>query len=257
MPLPYPPPQGLFINPAPALSRQPRPGYDDFNGIYRAGYQPYTWGNPDWMVGHEGVDLAAPTGSPVVASRGGTVRTARYAPSEGSGNYVEIFHEDGSGGWYLTRYLHLQTITTLVGRTVAQGETIGTCDTTGGASYPHVHFEIRHSSTSASRWWTTHGSSWGIPYDPLAFGILTAAPVAPKLVTITVERAQLKLGAQERQVMELQAILNIQQRLDPPLVVDGQFGPKTDAAVRGFQADKGLVVDGIVGKDTWTKLLTY
>jgi murein L,D-transpeptidase YcbB/YkuD len=35
---------------------------------------------------------------------------------------------------------------------------------------------------------------------------------------------------------------------------DGKFGPKTDTAVRAFQGDNGLVVDGIVGKKTWTAL---
>jgi peptidoglycan hydrolase-like protein with peptidoglycan-binding domain len=41
----------------------------------------------------------------------------------------------------------------------------------------------------------------------------------------------------------------------PPLVVDGDFGPKTDAMVREFQRRKGLVVDGIAGALTWGALL--
>ncbi len=40
------------------------------------------------------------------------------------------------------------------------------------------------------------------------------------------------------------------------LVVDGAFGPRTEAAVRDFQQHENLVADGIVGRQTWTALLT-
>ena len=257
MTLPNPPVQGMFINPVPQLSRQPRPGYDTFNGSKRLYYRPdYQWG--DLETGHRGVDLAGPTGSPVVASAAGTVRTARYVgPGESSGNYVEILHPDGSGGWFLTRYLHLKTIAVLPGSPVNQGQTIGLLDTTGYASYPHVHFDIRHSPNPASRWWTTHGSTWGTRYDPLAFGILTAPPAPQTLVSVTCDRPLLRLGAQERRVKELQALLNIHMPAEPPLTVDGEFGPKTEARVKAFQADEGLAPDGIVGKATWHAILDY
>ena len=45
------------------------------------------------------------------------------------------------------------------------------------------------------------------------------------------------------------------QRVAGPLTVDGEFGPKTEAAVRDFQERFGLVVDGIVGQDTWHALM--
>lgn len=40
-----------------------------------------------------------------------------------------------------------------------------------------------------------------------------------------------------------------------PLVVDGWYGPQTERQVRRFQQDHDLVVDGIVGKETWQKLI--
>jgi peptidoglycan hydrolase-like protein with peptidoglycan-binding domain len=57
-------------------------------------------------------------------------------------------------------------------------------------------------------------------------------------------------------VERLQFMLNFVKGVDD-LDVDGIFGPKTDAAVRGFQHDENLSVDGIVGKQTWTALLRY
>jgi peptidoglycan hydrolase-like protein with peptidoglycan-binding domain len=53
-------------------------------------------------------------------------------------------------------------------------------------------------------------------------------------------------------VMDLQTALN---RHGAKLVVDGIFGRLTEAAVKAFQKSRGLVVDGIVGPLTWSKLL--
>ncbi|GLW46320.1 hypothetical protein Stsp02_19820 [Streptomyces sp. NBRC 14336] len=57
-----------------------------------------------------------------------------------------------------------------------------------------------------------------------------------------------------------EGVKNIQRRLNelgrtPPLDVDGNFGPRTDAAVRAFQADQGLAADGMVGNKTWRRLM--
>jgi peptidoglycan hydrolase-like protein with peptidoglycan-binding domain len=56
-------------------------------------------------------------------------------------------------------------------------------------------------------------------------------------------------------VARLQFMLNFVKGVDD-LVVDGIFGPKTDAAVRDFQQNENLSVDGIVGRQTWTALLS-
>ena len=55
-------------------------------------------------------------------------------------------------------------------------------------------------------------------------------------------------------VERLQFMLNYVSGTDE-LDVDGIFGPKTEEAVRAFQANESLAVDGIVGKNTWTALL--
>ncbi|MFC7613926.1 peptidoglycan-binding protein [Actinokineospora soli] len=65
-------------------------------------------------------------------------------------------------------------------------------------------------------------------------------------------RPTLRRGSTGPVVRELQTLLN---RGGAGLVVDGLFGPRTDAAVRQFQRRHGLAVDGIVGRMTWAKLL--
>ena len=66
-------------------------------------------------------------------------------------------------------------------------------------------------------------------------------------------RPTLRRGSKGNAVRELQGRLNA-RGASPRLNVDGDFGPKTDAAVRRFQSSRGLVVDGIVGPRTWAAL---
>jgi peptidoglycan hydrolase-like protein with peptidoglycan-binding domain len=61
-----------------------------------------------------------------------------------------------------------------------------------------------------------------------------------------------KQGDQEHPVRTLQHLLRAHGK---NVVVDGIFGPATDAAVRSFQASRGLAVDGIVGPHTWSALI--
>ena len=72
-----------------------------------------------------------------------------------------------------------------------------------------------------------------------------------KSVSLTVP--QLSKGSKNASVEAVQAILNIRGYVCG--TVDGDFGSKTDNAVKKYQADKGLVADGIVGTQTWDKLL--
>ncbi|MFC4068700.1 peptidoglycan-binding domain-containing protein [Actinoplanes subglobosus] len=63
---------------------------------------------------------------------------------------------------------------------------------------------------------------------------------------------QIRQGAKEHPVPTLQYLLRARGRT---VTVDGIFGPRTDAAVRAFQQEKGLAVDGIVGPNTWNALI--
>ena len=61
-----------------------------------------------------------------------------------------------------------------------------------------------------------------------------------------------RTGDQEHPVRTLQHLLRARNH---PVTVDGAFGPKTDAAVRAFQMDAHLAVDGVGGPDTWSALV--
>lgn len=85
---------------------------------------------------HYGVDLAAPEGTKIVASRGGTVTVASYDSS--CGYYVQIDHGDG----YKSIYMHMTHYIVSKGDKVTQGQTIGYCGSTGKSTGPHLHFGI-------------------------------------------------------------------------------------------------------------------
>ena len=74
--------------------------------------------------------------------------------------------------------------------------------------------------------------------------------------TVTIVLPELKKGSEGEAVEALQRILSTYgYSLGSKNPFDGKFGAKTEAAVREFQADQGLTVDGIVGAKTWAKLL--
>ncbi len=93
---------------------------------------------------HRGIDIAAPSGTPVGAARAGTVTYAGWS-SQGYGNLVRIRHADGSEGWYG----HFSSISVSVGQYVNQGERIGRVGSTGISTGPHLHFEVHENNGNA------------------------------------------------------------------------------------------------------------
>ena len=86
---------------------------------------------------HDGVDIAAPTGTDVAASYAGTV--AETGSSEIFGNYVLLEHAEG----FETFYGHLSSIAVSQGQFVSQGRTIGKVGSTGLSTGPHLHFRVK------------------------------------------------------------------------------------------------------------------
>ena len=86
---------------------------------------------------HKGVDLAAPTGTPVYATADGLISMAQRYSSYG--NYVQIEH----GAEMQTRYAHLSKYVVEPGTRVSKGDLIGYVGSTGRSTGPHLHYEVR------------------------------------------------------------------------------------------------------------------
>ncbi len=91
---------------------------------------------------HPGIDIAAPYGTAISASKSGTVIYAQFNDG-GYGNLVVIDH----GGGFATAYGHQSRLAVSAGQSVSQGQTIGYEGSTGASTGPHVHFEIRLNGT--------------------------------------------------------------------------------------------------------------
>jgi murein DD-endopeptidase MepM/ murein hydrolase activator NlpD len=102
------------------------------------------WGKP-----HEGIDMAAPIGTPVLAAAQGSVI---YAGDQvrGYGNMVVVKHAEG----LVTVYAHNSVVLVQAGDNVSPGQEIARVGDTGRSTAPHLHFEVRRRDT---------------PQDPLQF----------------------------------------------------------------------------------------
>jgi murein DD-endopeptidase MepM/ murein hydrolase activator NlpD len=89
------------------------------------------------MRAHKGVDLAAPSGTPIRSVADGVVTRAGWAG--GHGNHIEVKHEGG----YSTGYSHLSSMSVKAGERVRQGQFIGRVGSTGLSTGPHLHYEFK------------------------------------------------------------------------------------------------------------------
>ncbi len=85
---------------------------------------------------HSGLDLAAPSGTPIYATGPGIVTKSGWGT--GYGQYVEINHGNG----YLTRYAHASRLIARVGEQVQAGDHIANVGCTGRCTGPHLHYEV-------------------------------------------------------------------------------------------------------------------
>lgn len=95
---------------------------------------------------HNGVDMASPSGSPILAAYDGEVIAASYSST--MGNYIMIDHGDG----LITIYMHASSLGVSVGQSVSKGQQIGCVGSTGRSTGPHLHFGVRLNGSYVSPW---------------------------------------------------------------------------------------------------------
>lgn len=95
---------------------------------------------------HNGIDMAADTGTPILAAYTGTVTAAGY--SDTMGNYIMINHGDG----IYTIYMHASALYVSKGAEVSRGQKIAAVGSTGRSTGPHLHFSVRINGEYTSPW---------------------------------------------------------------------------------------------------------
>jgi len=98
-----------------------------------------------WGGFHNGIDIGAASGTPVLAVDGGMVIFKGW-----SGNYGNLIQIDHGGGAMITWYAHLSSFAINTGATVKKGEVIGYVGNTGYSTGPHLHFEVHVNGVSVN-----------------------------------------------------------------------------------------------------------
>ena len=125
---------GIFAWPAPSYTRIS----DDY------GYRIHPILNVQQF--HNGVDMAAPGGSPILAAYDGTVVSAAYSST--MGNYIMIDHGDN----LYTIYMHASALYVTKGQDVVKGQKIAAVGSTGRSTGNHLHFSVRLNGSYVSPW---------------------------------------------------------------------------------------------------------
>lgn len=116
---------GQLSNPCPGASISSTFGYRTFDNSY-----------------HNGLDLAASSGSPTYAADDGTVIIAGW--SDSAGNWVVIDHGNGM----VTKYMHHSALAVSAGQSVSRGQQVGYVGSTGYSTGPHLHFQVEMNGSA-------------------------------------------------------------------------------------------------------------
>lgn len=227
----------------------PAPGNFKINDADKQGEGHGEFGTPrsNRSGKHSGLDIEGKRGDPIEPFAAGKVVYAGIAT--GYGNTVVIDHGNGQR----TLYAHLDKINVQNGQTVTPDTKIATMGRSGNTPSTgdtHLHFEIRTGARAGEPF-------SGKAVDPLPY-LNNSRQISPAAGSQNaMSDGVLKQGERGTDVTKVQEQLNalgFKDAQGKALIPDGDFGSKTKQAVEAFQRARGLVDDGIVGKDTFSAL---
>ena len=198
---------------------------------------------------HKGVDIEGNVGDRIESFGPGKVIFS--GQMSGYGNTVVIQHDNG----LQSVYAHLNSRTVEKGDRVTQDTQVGTMGRTGNTPSKgdtHLHFEIRENSNGVLL--------GGTAVDPMKYlktpdqskepAKPTPEPTKPSAAMADGLLKEGERGVEVRQLQEQLNKLGVRDAEGKPLKTDGIFGKHTEEAVEQLQRQRGISVDGVVGKDT-------
>ena len=211
---------------------------------------------------HKGIDLVGEgsTLDYIIAFDDGVVTISKNSAS--AGEYVQIDHGNGN----YTRYLHMKkgSRTVKVGDKVLQGQVLGYMGATGNVTGAHLHFDIKVNGSYVDPAPYLEGKKSFEKVTPNKIKEWQAAAIAdgfkfPKFGAdgkwgsecLSVAK---KAICKKRLTYKYKNLTKIIQRT-VGVTDDGKFGKDTKNAVIKWQKSVGLVADGIVGVNSWKKIL--
>jgi murein DD-endopeptidase MepM/ murein hydrolase activator NlpD len=197
---------------------------------------------------HAGIDLYARRGDEVVACQDGTI-TAFYGFCCGQQKTswaLVVDHGDLVINYGEVEPDSLSRLGLSRGASVRAGQVIAHIGRNPGGS-SMLHFETYAPGTAATLRWPAGSPPPPGLWDPTRYLLL----LTPTPLSGAADQPVLRRGSRGPAVRRLQAALTA---AGFPTVVDGDFGPSTEAAVRALQRGRGLVVDAVVGTRTWAAL---
>ena len=120
------------------------------------------------LIGHNGIDWAVATGSPIYACMDGVVSEVKKE-STGYGTHLKIRHEK-DGQYFLGIYGHLKEALVCAGETVKAGQVIARSNNTGFSTGPHLHFELRPLDAAGNKLYPGNGYDGAVDPYPMLVG---------------------------------------------------------------------------------------
>jgi len=232
---------------------------------------------------HKGIDIACNVGTPIRSPEAGRVIDAKFpntykknGKKNSCGAVIFIDHREAVGKRFKTRYCHCSKVLVSKGDWVEKGQIVGLtggeqdAEGAGNSTGPHLHFEAYGSGDAEN---PRNFFNFTKPLE--GSDVIDTKNLEPKVDLTNIENSEIakldsqdidaiisnndnsllfRRGSKGRGVQEIQKILLKLGYELPRFGADGDYGNETKTAVKEFQKDNDLFVDGIVGINTAKKL---